>query len=157
MDASSPAPRNHQWRRGMGSGRHTGQQINQSEVVIPSEMERLQNGTQLMGTPGKCSCSGHHSRLLSETPGSSEAHPVDRIFLPPIPTYHHAEMSRFWRGGWMLEDTTVQLLLLPSFLPFLLSLVFLSFPPSLIVPTLLPSHSGMFPHTDNHTTSGAQP
>ena len=33
----------------MGSGRHTGQQDNQLEVAVPSEMERLRNGTQLMG------------------------------------------------------------------------------------------------------------
>ena len=37
----------------MGSERHTRQQVNQSEVAVPSEMERLQSGTQLMGTSEK--------------------------------------------------------------------------------------------------------
>ena len=99
MNASSPAPGNYRWRGGMGSRGHTGQQDNQSEVVVPSEMERLQNGTQLMGTSRKCSCTRHYRGLLSETPRSQETHLVGRIFLPPFPTHHHAETSQFWRGG----------------------------------------------------------
>ena len=93
--ASSPAPRNHRWRRGMGSGRHTRQQDNQSEVVVPSEMEGLRSGAQLMGTSGKHSCTTHHRGFLSETPRSHKTHPVGRIFFPPFPTHYHAETSRF--------------------------------------------------------------
>ena len=88
-------PGNHRRRRGIGSRRHTGQQDNQSEVAVPSEMERLWSGAQLMETSGKRSRTRHYRGLLSETPRSHKTHPVSRIFFPPFPTHHHAEMSRF--------------------------------------------------------------
>ena len=101
------------------------------------EMERFQNGTQLMGTPWKCSCSRHCSRVLLETPGSGKTHLVSRNFLPPIPTYHHAKMSQFWRGGWMLEDTTAPL-------------IFPAIPDNPDTPATAPH---MSPHTDKGQTT----
>ena len=82
----------------MGSGRHTGQQINQTEVAVPSDIRMENNSWEPQENV-------HAPDIVAD------------FYRKHLGAARHIQLTEFFslpfqptmilKGGWMLEDTTV--------------------------------------------------